>query len=103
MHETWSHPNGAHGSWDQVFSADPQSNALITKQTGSNGWVFTGTSTGFVGNVIDFTGTQLTPQGSFAVRERFAIAHDGEFAHIWERHVNDAWVATSTAECTRKQ
>jgi hypothetical protein len=63
--------------------------------------VFTGTSSGAVGNVAIIAGTQTEGAKTVSVRERFIFQTPTEFAHTWEQlTAGGNWAPTSYADCT---
>ena len=100
LHEGWKNGDNA-GTWDQTFRVDSDTHTLSTRNVGSNGWVFTGTSSGFDGNVIEFDGSQATQVGTVPTREQFTFSKDGQFEHVWIMKIGKDWTPTSSAECAR--
>jgi hypothetical protein len=98
-HQNWVN-HGAGGTWDQTFSFDSQAGAWNVKNVGSNGWLFTGTTSGAVGNVAIVTGLQAEGTQTVPVRERFTFETPTAFQHTWEQQVSSGdWQPTSYAEC----
>jgi len=99
-HIAWTN-SGAGGTWDQSFSYDPQAETWNVKNVGSNGWIFTGTTAGAIGNTALITGTQSEGSSSVPTRERFTFETPGSFQHTWEQQAADgSWKPTSYADCT---
>jgi hypothetical protein len=100
--QSWSSIDGkAGGTWDQAFSYDAASAQWNAKNTGSNGWVFNGTSTQLDGTTAEFTGTQLEDTVTVPVRERFSIIAPDRFDHSWETKIGGEWRVTSLASCQK--
>ena len=90
------------GWWDQTFSYDPQARLWNVKNTGSNGWVFTGTSDGGDARVFEVNGTQNEGQSIAVTRERIIVSSPQNFTHLWEKQVKGAWQLTSYSDCTKQ-
>ena len=98
-HQDWI--NGkVGGTWDQSFIFDPNAGVWNVTNSGSNGWVFTGTTQGAVGNVVLITGSQTEGSQKVTMRERFIFETPASFQHTWEQQAADgSWKPTSYAEC----
>lgn len=63
--------------------------------------MFTGTTSGAVGNVAIIAGTQTEGATTVTMRERFTFETPTEFQHTWEQlTAGGNWAPTSYAECT---
>ena len=105
LHQAWTKTNpAASGSWDQTFTYATAQGLWTVKVVGSNGWTFAGSSPGFVGNAILFTGIQNQGSARVLVRERFTVDSANRFEHVWERSSgasNATWEPSSYADCKR--
>lgn len=100
QHVDWIN-RGVGGTWDQTFKYDTQAGIWNVKNVGSNGWVFTGTTSGAVGNVAIIAGTQTEGATTVTMRERFTFQTPTEFQHTWEQLTGGGkWAPTSYADCT---
>jgi|GEM_PF-1943044 len=105
LHQAWmkAHPASS-GTWDQTFTYAIAPGLWTVSVVGSNGWRFSGTSPGFVGNAILFTGIQNQGSARVLVRERFTADSANRFEHVWERSSgasNATWEPSSYADCKR--
>ena len=105
LHQAWTKTNpAASGTWDQTFSFASAPGLWTVKVVGSNGWTFAGSSPGFVGNAILFTGIQNQGSTRVLVRERFTVDSANRFEHVWEKSSggsNATWTPSSYADCKR--
>ena len=105
LHQAWTKTNpAASGTWDQTFTYAIAPGLWTVKVVGSNGWTFSGSSPGFVGNAILFTGIQNEGTARVLVRERFTVDSANRFEHVWEQSdgaSNATWTPSSYADCKR--
>ncbi|MDH2908909.1 MAG: hypothetical protein HKL92_05040 [Candidatus Eremiobacteraeota bacterium] len=105
LHQAWTKTNpAAGGTWDQTFTYNSAPGLWAVKVVGSNGWTFAGSSPGFVGNAILFTGIQNQGSARVLVRERFTVDSANRFEHVWERSSGAStatWEPSSYADCKR--
>ena len=105
LRQVWTKTNpAAGGTWDQTFSFASAPGLWTVKVVGSNGWTFAGSSPGFVGNAILFTGIQNQGSTRVLVRERFTVDSENRFEHVWEKSSggsNATWTPSSYADCKR--
>ena len=98
-HMAWTN-RGVGGTWDQTFIYDALAGTWNVKNVGSNGWVFTGTTGGAVGNIVLIMGTQTEGTTAVATRERFTFETPAAFQHTWERlAASGDWQPTSYSQC----
>ena len=105
LHQAWTKTEPASsGTWDQTFAYAATPGLWTVKLVGSNGWRFSGSSPGFVGNAILFTGIQHQGTARVLVRERYTVDSANRFEHVWERSGGGSaatWTPSSYADCKR--
>ncbi len=91
--------NSSGGTWNQTFSYDRASGTWHVLDVGPKG-AFTATVDNASNKLIEMVGTQATPHGPIATRERLIFATPHNFVRLWENRPKSHWHFLSYSDCT---
>ncbi len=97
----WKRGGNAFG-FDHVFAVNDDGSWTTIQMNEAKLPIFKGTSPGFDGDSITFTGTLKAGDRSYSGRETFRLTSDDALQHIWYGQNNDGqWQPTAYQECTK--
>ncbi len=93
---------GGHSNVDHTFTVNTDGTWMTTEMNAAKTATFNGSSPGFDGDTITFSGTQHVGDRAFAQLEKFRFTSADAFEHIWYGQSSDGqWQPDAYQECTK--